>query len=120
MKAIELVVDKKLAKFLQEDGELDLSLAPADDVAEAQALECGLETAAAIVTIVTGAITIGELAVKLTSKINKWLVEQKQAATPIVSRGETDDNALAIDQNTDPTTVEQVIAKNVFEIDETS
>lgn len=115
---LELVVDQDLGKFLAADSELNAQVFDTDETVQSQALECGLETVAATVTIVTGAITIADVAVKVTAKIKTWLARRGQESTAIISRGETDDYALKINRDIDPSVIEKVLHKNAFDADE--
>lgn len=118
MKEIEIVIDNDLAAFLAEDGELELYVNSADETAQSQALECGLETVAAVVSIVAGTIAIGEAAVKFTKKTQEWLASRKQDSTSIVCRGEADDSAFSIDKETDPAVIEDIFNRSAFDSNE--
>lgn len=107
---LEIVVDSHLAQYIRDKSGLEASLYEPDVTAKTQALECGLETLAAIVTIAAGTATLTEISINLTKSIKKWLDDRKIGTTPLIFRGDADDTALNFTPETKPTEVEKAAA----------
>lgn len=107
---LEIVADNQLAEYLKENSGLKISLTKPDATASSQALECGLETLAAVVTIAAGTATLAEVSLRLTKTIKDWLRDRGLKSTPLILRGDADDTALNLTHETEAVEVEKSIA----------